>query len=607
MKLTGGTSKKKTEKPAKSKKTVQEKPVKTKTRKESSCASVAGGEKTKKLRITVIVSAIVVAVLFAAAAAGVYYVSTIDEIYPNVSLDGHELGGLTATQAAALLDEKGYSSQEGKELTVHLPLDVSLVISANEVCSETPIADLVQRVYEETSGGNAISNAINYIKCSFGGMKLESEILISVDEDAVAAKVDGVIRELNLKLMESGVDIGEKSISVTKGASGITLDAEEITQLIIKAFENGDYSDITYEAKIETDEELDIEKLHDTVFCEAQDAYYDKESGEIIEEKVGMDFDKETAALIWAEADYGQIVEIPLKITEPEVTKTELEKLLFRDKLSSSKTSLWGSSSNRINNVRKAAQSVNGIILMPGETFSYNDVLGERTAANGYLPAGAYSGGQTVQEYGGGICQVSSMTYYCALYANLQISTRMCHYFPVGYVAPGLDATVSWGGPEFKFVNNRDYPIKIVAYVTDDNSNVVMEYWGTDVDGSYVVMTYSTWPVYDDKYTDVAIGYKAQTYRSVYDRDGNLISSKAEALSFYNYHEDEIEWPDESPEPTVTPTPEPTPTPSPTPAPPTPSAEPTPETTQQPNTDPDIQPSPDPGENTTPTPEEPVG
>lgn len=259
MKLTGGTSKRKTEKPEKSKKAAQKKPVKTKPDAKRSSASGAGGERIKKLKIVAVASAIVVALLFAAAAVGVYYVSTIDEIYPNVSLDGHELGGMTATQAAALLDEKGYSSQEGKKLTVHLPLEVSLSISASEVCSETPIADLVQRVYEETSGGSAISNAINYIKCSFGGMKLESEILITVDKDAVAAKVDGVIRELNLKLMESGVEIGEKSISVTKGASGITLDAEEITQLIITAFENGDYSDISYEAKIETDEELDVE------------------------------------------------------------------------------------------------------------------------------------------------------------------------------------------------------------------------------------------------------------------------------------------------------------------------------------------------------------
>lgn len=586
MKLTGGNGKKKAEKNPAPKKTKSAAP---KAEKKTAAAQAPAAKPKKKAagltpaKIGLIIAAVVVALLFAAAAGGVYYVSTIDEIYPNVTLDGHELGGMSATEAAAKLDELGYSSQEGEEVNVYLPLDVSLNVKASEVCSETPIADLVQRVYEATSGGSAVSDAISYIKCRFGGMALESEILITVDADAVAAKVDNIVRELNLRLMESGVEIGEESIAVTKGASGVTVDADEITALIVAAFEAGDYSDIVYEAQIHADEELDLEKLHSTVFCEPADAYYDKESGEVVEEVVGMDFDKDAAAALWAEAGYGEVVEIPLIITEPEVTAEYLESVLFRDMLSSSKTSLWGSSSSRINNVTKACESVNGIILMPGETFSYNEALGERTAANGYLPAGAYSGGQTVQEYGGGICQVSSMMYYCALYANLQISTRMCHYFPVTYLPPGLDATVSWGGPEFKFVNNREYPIKVVAYVTDDN-NVIMEYWGTDTDGSYVVMTYSTWLVYDEEYEDVAIGYKAQTYRSVYDKDGNLISSKAEALSFYNYHEEDIEWPEESPEPTPTPTPTPAPETT-----PTPDVEPTPEMP-----DPDVGTSPPP-------------
>ena len=74
--------------------------------------------------------------------------------------------------------------------------------------------------------------------------------------------------------------------------------------------------------------------------------------------------------------------------------------------------------------------------------------------ARGYKPAGAYSGGQVVQEVGGGICQVSSALYYAALLANLQIDVRTCHYFPVAYLPAGLDATVSWGGPEFRFTNN---------------------------------------------------------------------------------------------------------------------------------------------------------
>ena len=126
---------------------------------------------------------------------------------------------------------------------------------------------------------------------------------------------------------------------------------------------------------------------------------------------------------------------------------------------------------------------------------------------------------------------MSSTLYCCALYANLSITARTCHMFPVSYLPAGLDATVSWGGPEFKLVNSRSYPIKIVAYV--QNGNVTVELWGTDVDGSYVEMLSST--------SSTANGYNAVTTRNVYAKDGTLISSKTEAYSSYSYHTSEPE------------------------------------------------------------------
>ena len=200
---------------------------------------------------------------------------------------------------------------------------------------------------------------------------------------------------------------------------------------------------------------------------------------------------------------------------------------------------------------------IDGIVLAPGEQFSYNDALGERTAERGYKAAGAYSGGQVVQEIGGGICQVSSTLYYAALLANLQIDARTCHYFPVGYLPAGLDATVSWGGPEFKFTNNRNWPIKIVASVDTAKNTVSVHIVGTDEDGSYVQMTYATWLVYgNSEYPETATGYKAATYRNVYDKNGTLLSKEIEAYSEYHYHEEDIVYPT----PTPSPTPEPTPT-----------------------------------------------
>ena len=128
---------------------------------------------------------------------------------------------------------------------------------------------------------------------------------------------------------------------------------------------------------------------------------------------------------------------------------------------------------------------------------------------------------------GGGICQGSSTLYYCALKANLSITDRWCHQFVVGYLPRGMDATVSWGWPDFKFVNSRSYPIKIAAWVS--GGYLTIQILGTDVDGSYVDITNETW--------EDATHYYAQTYRNVYDKNGSLISSKKEAYSCYDKEE----------------------------------------------------------------------
>ena len=110
---------------------------------------------------------------------------------------------------------------------------------------------------------------------------------------------------------------------------------------------------------------------------------------------------------------------------------------------------------------------------MPGEEFSYNKVVGERTIAAGYKEAAIYSGGQVVDGLGGGICQISSTLYNVVVQANLDVTERSNHQFITSYVGAGKDATVVYGAIDFKFVNSRKYPIKIVSSV----KNGVVQMW----------------------------------------------------------------------------------------------------------------------------------
>ena len=510
------------------------------------------GNTAKKVTIICVV---VVALLMAGAAGFGIYVSGSDTIYPKVSLNGTDLGGMTVSEAADALTAAGWGEGD-KTITVELPLEHTLSVTAEQVGAEVSAAEAAQKAFDYCHGGSIIENVMAYVRCIISGEDIE--VKATVDEAALEELVRDEVTKVKSGLMTSGVEINGDTLEVVKGASAVEIDESELLGLVKTAFEDMKYGPLDYEVEVNASVELDIDKLYDSVCCEASDAYYDKETGEVVESVTGVDFDKAQATELWNAAELGETVDIPLTLTEPEKTTEYVESRLFADDLGETvTTSLSGSTQNRITNVKLAAEAINGIVLAPGEQFSYNDALGERTTERGYKAAGAYSGGQVVQEVGGGICQVSSTLYYAALLANLQIDTRTCHYFPVGYLPAGLDATVSWGGPEFKFTNNRDWPIRIEASVDTSNNTVSVHIVGTDEDGSYVQMTYATWLVYNNsEYPETATGYKAATYRCIYDKDGNLLSKEIEAYSEYHYHEEDIVYPT----PTPSPTPEPTPT-----------------------------------------------
>ena len=152
---------------------------------------------------------------------------------------------------------------------------------------------------------------------------------------------------------------------------------------------------------------------------------------------------------------------------------------------------------------------------------------------------------------------MSSTLYNAVLAADLQVTARTCHYFAVNYLERGLDATVSWPGPDFKFINNRDFPIKIHAISNPEKSAITLEIWGTNLDGSYVVPVAGSWPLYDTTYPEVQIGWTAVSFRSHYDKDGNLIEKVQEEYSTYYLHDEDIHWPVPTPDPNAPDEPDP--------------------------------------------------
>jgi vancomycin resistance protein YoaR len=151
-------------------------------------------------------------------------------------------------------------------------------------------------------------------------------------------------------------------------------------------------------------------------------------------------------------------------------------------------SSFAGSPYNRMHNIRTGADSINGLILKPGDEFSTNKALGDINAATGYLPELVIKGNKTIPEYGGGLCQIATTVFRLALDTGLPITERYPHAYRVGYYEPaGTDATIYSPHPDFRFTN--DTPGNILLHTKVEGTTLFFEFWGQD-DGREVNVGY---------------------------------------------------------------------------------------------------------------------
>ncbi len=167
--------------------------------------------------------------------------------------------------------------------------------------------------------------------------------------------------------------------------------------------------------------------------------------------------------------EFDVVIEAAVNAVEPEFSEAVAKE---KYKTIASFTTKTTSNSKRNTNIRLASQALNGTVLQPGEEFSFNEVVGQRTAEKGYQGAAAYNNGEVVEEIGGGVCQVSSTLYNAVLKAGLKTTFRRSHTYEPSYVTPGTDAAISWGGPDYKFVNNSNAAIGIRASYADQTMKI---------------------------------------------------------------------------------------------------------------------------------------
>ena len=276
------------------------------------------------------------------------------------------------------------------------------------------------------------------------------------DAAALGRAARQIADELSVPPQDTHAELLGETLTVTVAKDGARVSEQDVRAALTAALESPDLTASLAPQTVPA-KTLTAQELHDVLAGEMANASYDPETDTILPERVGVEFDVAAAQKALDEASPGEAVRLAATVVQPEVTEESLRSVLFCDVLGSAQTHVGGTAARK-SNVKLAASACNGVVLNSGETFSYNGTVGQRTVAKGYQPAPAYVKGETVDEIGGGVCQPSSTLYLACLYANLEITERYAHRYAPSYITWGMDATVSWGGPDFKFTNNTPIP-----------------------------------------------------------------------------------------------------------------------------------------------------
>lgn len=419
-------------------------------------------EKKKKRSIKKIVISIIIVAIVALLFSTVFALTNINnnKIISGITINGVDVSGLTQEEAKAKLEtiyaEKMNTNIDLKYEEFESELNATLM----EVNYDVETA--VNEAYSLGRNSNIFVNNYNILGTLVG--KRDIHVNMTLNEETTKQTIEDIGSNLPGILIEPSYSIEEDKLIITRGKEGIVIKTDDLLTQVKEMLNDIHVTEGVIEIPVETKtpQDIDIDKIHSEVYKEAQDAYYTKDPFAIYPEVEGIDFDVEKAKETIAAEVKDEYV-IDLIITKPNITIDQIGTEAFPDQLSTFTTRYDASDTDRTTNLVLACQKLNGKVIMPEETFSYNETLGPRTAAAGYKNAKIYESGQVVDGLGGGICQISSTLYNAALMSDMEIVERRNHQFVTSYVKAGRDATVVYGSTDFRFKNTRTYPVKIIA------------------------------------------------------------------------------------------------------------------------------------------------
>lgn len=484
--------------------------------------------KTNKSDVLVIFGILLaIVILLVAVVYGTFLIMTEKSttIAKGVYIKNIDVSGLTREQAKEKINNYISSVIPEEIKLTHNGFETSLSTSQLSIYFNTDEA--VNMAYNIGKTGNIFQKNLTILQTRLSKTTIDPGF--SIDMDQLKKDLEDISSKLPDKIIESSCYIDGNKLIITKGKAGKTVKVDDSAKYIKQAINDLKIKNNSLELLTEdsTPKEIDLDAVYNEIHKEPVNAYYSQNPYVVHPSENGMDFSitlDEAKNMLKEEKD--EYI-VPLKVLYPSVTTNMIGTEAFPDLLSEFSTKYAASNKNRTTNLILAAKKINGTVLMPGETFSYNKVVGARTIQAGYKEAPIYVSGRVEDGIGGGICQITTTLYNAVVYANLDIVERSNHQFVPSYAGPSRDATVVYGAIDFKFKNNRDYPIKIACSVSGGIAN--FKIWGLKSDNDYEVQISSR----TTGKTSTAI--YSEAYK-ILKKNGNVVSTTLLSKDTYKRH-----------------------------------------------------------------------
>lgn len=495
-------------------------------------------QKKKFIFYTIILACILVLSFIASIS---YSLMLSDKIYTGVMVDNIDSSRLSKEQLKNILKERYDTNYADKKIILKSD-ELEKTFTYHDIRGAIDIDSTVKKAFEYGRNGDFFSRFIQVSQTRTNSVEIPLQI--NFDKEIVSDIISSIAKDILITPIAYELVIeAPYRVTLINGRVGRKLNTKETKSKVFKAINNYFEGIIHLPIIKEIPKPIEENELYERINLPAQNAKTKIVNNEvkIIPESIGREISIEDVRKVLADIKNTDIfsISLPVNFISPDITKKDINKSLFRDSLSHYSTQFYTgdiNNNNRKVNIILAISKIDGLILNPGDVFSFNRIVGPRIPERGFKSANSYIGGEIVESTGGGICQVSSTLYNAVLLANLNVLERYNHMFTVGYVPLGKDSAVAYDSDiDLRFKNNTEFPLKISGWVSEDN-RAHIELIGTDlnpntkVELSYDVIRkidYTVEETYDDTLEkgivevieEGIVGYIVDSFKTVVKQD----------------------------------------------------------------------------------------